>query len=155
MGSVAIGNPGVASLLQTLKSAGTPAFNSVLDSPTVESALQKAPASDLVQLSDQALQLQTVQGLFGNSSASETAAPQIPTQNLNVNSILQSLDSSLGTPAASSPNANSQAPSVDSASSIASQLSTFQADLQAQQVQALFGTAPAAASADNSLNVFA
>ena len=54
-------NQGVSNLLQTL-SAIDP---SVVSSPAVVAALEKAPASDIVQLSTAALQLQNVDALFG------------------------------------------------------------------------------------------
>jgi hypothetical protein len=63
---------GLADLMQIFSSAATPAVSSLLSSPTVQSALQKAPVADIVQLSDQAMQLQEVNGLFGGSAAPTT-----------------------------------------------------------------------------------
>lgn len=70
MGSVSSVNPGVSDLLQTLSSLNSP----VLSSSTVESALENAPTTDIVQLSIEAAQLQNVDTLFGISAASTTAS---------------------------------------------------------------------------------
>ena len=57
MGSVSSVNPGVANLLQTLTNLNSP----VMSSPAAVAALKKAPAADIVQLSDSAAQLQGVE----------------------------------------------------------------------------------------------
>jgi hypothetical protein len=44
--------------------------------------LAKAPPSDIVHLSDQAMQLQEVDGLFGNSPSTETSNPAMAMQNV-------------------------------------------------------------------------
>jgi len=62
MGSTSI-NPGVSELLQTLSSLNSPA----LSSPAVVSALEKAPPSDIVQLSAAAAELAGVDAMFGVS----------------------------------------------------------------------------------------
>ena len=67
-------NPGIADLSQLLSSTGSASISSALSSPKVQSALQTAPPGDIVQLSRQAVQLQEVSGLFGNSGSSQTAA---------------------------------------------------------------------------------
>src|SRR5580693_9054030 len=76
MGSVASTNPlasnnnnGLADLLQNLTNENSPLL-STLSSPAVQSALQNAPASDIVEISDQALQLQDTDALFGISNTS-------------------------------------------------------------------------------------
>jgi hypothetical protein len=70
MGSVSSVNPGVADLLQTLSSLNSP----VLSSPAVTSALEKAPATDIVQLSMAATQLANVDAMFGISDGSTSGA---------------------------------------------------------------------------------
>jgi len=55
--------------MQIFSSVATPAVSSLLSSSQVQTALAKAPAADIVQLSDQAMQLQEVDGLFGGSTA--------------------------------------------------------------------------------------
>jgi len=64
MGTVASSNNGLSTLLQTLSNENSPLL-STLSSPSVESALEKAPTSDIVQISEQAFQLQATDELFG------------------------------------------------------------------------------------------
>jgi hypothetical protein len=70
MGSVSPVNPGVADLLQTLTDLNSP----VMSSPAAVSALEKAPPSDIVQLSDSAAQLEGVDELFGVLNGSNSGA---------------------------------------------------------------------------------
>jgi len=126
MGSVSSSlNPGVADLLQTLSNVNSP----VMSSPAAVTALEKAPASDIVQLSMAALQLQNVDAMFGISTGSNTSMS---------GSLLTSLENSAtasGTAAASG-----QVPStVLSTASQGDQLANYQAALQAEQTQGLFG----------------
>src|SRR5579863_5456110 len=67
--SVAL-NPGVANLLNTLSNAQSP----ITSSPTLVSALEKAPPSDIVQLSEAATQLQNVNALFGGAGSTNPFA---------------------------------------------------------------------------------
>ena len=127
MGSVSSAAFSVSSLLQSLTST-SPQVSSALSSSTVQAALQTAPAGELVDLSTQALQLQESDLIFGDSNAAETGT--LP-------SVLAS------TLAPSSESASSSANS--SASSTASQLTAYQSQLQAQDLQALFGIAATAA----------
>jgi hypothetical protein len=124
MGSVSSTNPGLESLLQTLSNLNSP----VLSSPTTLSALQKAPAADIVQLSVAATELQGVDEMFGIPDGS----------NAGTNSILTNLEDlatgSTGTAAAATA-ANGQ-----SAASPAEQLDNYQTALQAAETQSLFGT---------------
>ena len=64
MGTVASTSAGIADLLQTLSNAGSP-LASTLSSPALKSALQNGSPADIVKLSDEALQLQETEGLFG------------------------------------------------------------------------------------------
>lgn len=75
MGTVSSANNGLSTLLQTLSNENSPLL-STLSSPSVESALEKAPTSDIVQISEQALQLQATDELFGIAPSS-TVNPQI------------------------------------------------------------------------------
>jgi hypothetical protein len=59
--------------MQILTSAATPAFSAVLSSKTMQTALAKAPPADIAQLSDQAMQLQEADGLFGATAATSMA----------------------------------------------------------------------------------
>src|SRR5579862_9138307 len=67
-------SPGMTDLMQLLTSSGSPLLNSGLSSTQLQSALQDASPGDLVQLSNQAVQLQTVDGLFGASDTSQTSS---------------------------------------------------------------------------------
>jgi hypothetical protein len=60
---------GITDLMQLFSSAATPALSSLLSSTQVQTGLGKASPADIVQLSDQAMQLQEVDGLFGGSTA--------------------------------------------------------------------------------------
>ncbi len=66
MGSISSTNPGLTDLLQTLSTADP----SLLSSPSVTSALENASPTDIVELSDAAMQLQSVDAMFGNPAAS-------------------------------------------------------------------------------------
>jgi len=74
MASIAPVNPGVTDVLQLLSGAGSASVSSALSSTAVQSALQNASPSDLVQLSAAALQLQDVSDLFGSSGSSTATA---------------------------------------------------------------------------------
>jgi hypothetical protein len=121
MGSVASTNAGLAELIQTLTSASSP-LASQLSSPAVQSALQDAPPGDIVQLSNEALQLQEAGALF--------ADPNQNTSAIGPSSILAALY-----PASSEP-----LPIGPASSSTTSETS------QSDQVQTLFGTAPTTTS---------
>ncbi len=59
-------NAGLASLLQNLSNINSP----ILSSPKALAALQNAPPADIVQLSDEAIQLEGLNALFGAAEAS-------------------------------------------------------------------------------------
>jgi hypothetical protein len=122
--STASTNNGLSDLLQTLTNENSPLL-ATLSSPNVESALEKAPASDIVEISDQALQLQTADAIFGISNTSTS-----PTDSLF------SALASLGSTATSSASGSS----LDPGSSLDDQLAAYQGNLQTQETQALFGT---------------
>src|ERR1039457_1831826 len=60
----------LVNLMQMLTSAAPPAVSSLLASKNVQAALAKSSPTDIVQLSDQAMQLQMADGLVGGSSSS-------------------------------------------------------------------------------------
>jgi hypothetical protein len=123
MGSVASSGFSVANLLQSLTS-GSPQVSSALSSSTVQTELQSASTSDLIELSGQAVQLQEADQLFADSSSASgtSTAPTIP-------SALNPLSSLLSSTGSTSP---STAPLAD-------QLAGYQSDLQSQEMQSLFG----------------
>src|SRR5580704_17497881 len=70
-GSTGSSSNGLSDLLQTLTNENSPLL-STSSSPAVQTALENAPASDIVEISDQALQLQDTDALFGISNPSST-----------------------------------------------------------------------------------
>jgi hypothetical protein len=78
MTSVSANPSGVADLLQTFSgtgaSANSSALASTLSSTTTQTALQNASPGDIVQLSEQAVQLQQAGALFGSSEGSTNTA---------------------------------------------------------------------------------
>jgi hypothetical protein len=74
MTSVSSDPSSVADLLQTFSGTGASASSSALSSTKVQTALQSASPGDIVQLSDQAVQLQQVAGLFASSEGSTSTA---------------------------------------------------------------------------------
>jgi hypothetical protein len=136
MGSVSSVNPGLAGLLQTLTNLDSP----VMTSPAVVSALEKASPTDIVQLSTAAAQLEDVDAIFGvsNSSSTDASDPLASLENL--------LNGS-GT---------SAVPGTATASSTASpadQIAGYQASLQSEETQALFGTGATGSLSDSLFNV--
>jgi hypothetical protein len=119
MGSVSSASSLLSNLIQTLDTE-SPTLSSVFSSPNVQSALQKASPTDVVQLSDDAVQFQEASLLFGN-------ATETPTSDDASDSILQSLQSSFAIQSgvASSTAAGTTAPASDS---------------QGQDLASLFGT---------------
>jgi hypothetical protein len=133
MGSVASTSNGLSDLLQTLTNENSPLL-STLSSPAIQAALENAPASDIVQISSQATQLQNVEALFG---APGTAAT--PTDSLF---------------AALTPPGATATPSA-AGSSLADQLAAYQGNSQIQEAQTLLGTAPSPTTANSLFDVFA
>jgi hypothetical protein len=134
MGSIAAANAsssgttgsssnGLTDLLQTLTNENSPLL-STLSSPSIQTALENAPASDIVEISDQAMQLQATDALFGITSSSDS-----PTDNLF--SALADSSSGTGSSALSS--------SLDPGSSLADQLAAYQGNMQTQEAQTLLG----------------
>src|SRR5580658_6986910 len=116
MSAVTSVNPGIANLSQLLSSTGSASISSALSSPTVQSALNNAPPADLVQLSQQAVQLQEASGLFGSSDSSDTAATP---QTL----LLQALNSAITGSAATGSTTSTSTASTAAATSALEQVS--------------------------------
>jgi hypothetical protein len=132
MGSVSATNPAsnqaISQLLQQLSNENSPLL-STFASPAVESALQNAPPSDIIQISDQAFQLQETDALFGQTGTTSTASP--------ADSFFSQLEA-IGSGTTSTP-------------SLADQASAFQGNSQLQQIQSLFGITPPGSTPANSL----
>jgi hypothetical protein len=109
-------NNGLSNLLQTLTNENSPLL-STLTSPKVESALENAPASDIVQISEQAVQLQATDALFGISNTSATSTDSLFSALADIGS---------------------------GSSATAEQLAAYQGSLQTQETDALFGATPTA-----------
>ena len=139
MGTVA-SSAGIADLLQTLTSVGSP-LASTLSSPALQSALQNASPADIVKLSDQALQLQETDALFGVPDSTDSSGSS---DIFNSSSLLASL---FGSTASSS-----GTPSPTSNSPESAQLAAAQSELQAEQA-ALFTSNTDASSSGSLLNV--
>lgn len=134
MGSVSSLNPGVANLLETLSNVNSP----VLSNPTVVSALESAPASDIVQMSESATQLESMDELLGISTSTSNSGSSA------LSNLLASLESSDTTTNAVTSSAaassTTAASSVASSTSQAEQLAAAQLALQSNEVGELFGT---------------
>lgn len=130
MGSVSSTNAGLSDLLQTLTNENSPLL-STLSSPTIEAALQNAPASDIAQISDEAMQLQVADAIFGDPSSSSTSS--------------ESLFSELtGTPSSTTPT-----------TSLADQLAAYQGNSQLQETQSLLGIPQTPTTPNSLFDVFA
>lgn len=146
MGTVASTNPastnatnnGLSDLLQTLTNENSPLL-STLSSPSIESALENAPPSDIVEISAQAQQLQSMDALFGISSSTGNSSTSLF-------SALATAESSAGSSAASS---------LNPGSSLADQLAAYQGNMQTQEAQTLLGINPSTTTPNSLFDVFA
>jgi hypothetical protein len=84
---------GISNWMQIFSGAATPAATSLLSSPAVQTQLAKASPVDIVHLSDQALQLQEVDGLFGSQA---TGTSQTANTGVSMANLMTSLFSPLG-----------------------------------------------------------
>jgi hypothetical protein len=81
MSSVSATSTSISDLMKTFTNAATPALSSLLSSSQVQSALAKSSPDDIVQLSEQAMHLQEVDGLF-DSAPTLTQTAGMAMQNL-------------------------------------------------------------------------
>jgi len=138
MGSAPTNSFSVSGLFQTLTGAGSPQLAATLSTPAVQAALQNAPTSDLVDLSSQALKFQETGQLFGSDSTAETAT--LASILYPLASLLAKANSTAST-AAGSGSSNASPAAALPAVSLADQL---QSNLQAEEMQSLFGIIPTA-----------
>ena len=131
MGSVPTDGFSVTNLVLTLTSAGSPQLAATLSTPAVQTALQNATTSDLVDLSSEAVQLQEANLLFGDSigAAGTSATATIPAALDPLTSLLSSLVST----------GSSSSGTSSSTASLSNQLAGYQSDLQSGEIQSLFG----------------
>jgi hypothetical protein len=129
MASVSATNPGMADLLQTLSNIDSP----VMSSPAAIAALEKAPPTDIVQLSEAAMQLEGLDAMFGIQDGSNATGS-------SATNIQDLLNGAVGA-AATSPGAAANALVSSTASSTASpadQLANYQLASQETETQTLF-----------------
>src|SRR5580692_1236108 len=100
MSAVTSVNPGIADLSQLLSSTGSASISSALSTPSVQSALQNASPVDVATLSQEAVELQEANGLFGSPGSTQTAATPSSL-------VLQALNSSISGSTTATPAANS------------------------------------------------
>jgi hypothetical protein len=125
-------NPGLADVLNILSNSASTALSSLLSSSKVQSALQNASPADLVQLSDQALQLQAVDSLFGNPDTSQTVGLFGASPATSPTTTLDDIVANLTQPASGSTTAGTAAPSV------ASQLAIYQGPVAGARHERVF-----------------
>jgi hypothetical protein len=83
MSSVASTNStGVSDILQILSNSGSAVFSGALSTSQVQSTLKNASPSDIAQISEQAIQLQQTDTLFGISTPGQNTAPASLTDQL-------------------------------------------------------------------------
>lgn len=140
MGSVSSTSSNLSNLLQTLSTA-SPELSSLLSRPQMQSALEKASPGDLVQLSDQALQLQQAGLMFGSSDSTQWtgltsgfdnlfSVPPPDGTTIQPDPILQLLESLVGVAGANN---------GTSISTPSNQVAGSAISFQAQELSALFG----------------
>ncbi len=140
MGSVSSTNAGLSDLLQTLTNENSP-LASTFSSPAVEKALENAPPADIVQLSDQAVQLQVTDALFGDTNTSSSPS--------------DSLFSTLAAIDSSTTGSTNGTTSSTTGSSLADQLAAYQGSSQLQQTDALLGITQPSTTPNSLFDVFA
>ena len=148
MGSVSTASPNLSNLLQTIQNE-SPELSSILSTPQMQTALEKATPGDLVQLSDQALQMQQVALLFGASNGTQSSGVSDPNSLFSLLSpnaatalpdpLQQAQDASLGV-AGSTGVPNGSSSSTPTASSLLNEIASNASAFQAQDLNALFGT---------------
>jgi hypothetical protein len=151
MSTVTAVNSGVADLLQIFSNAGSPSLASALSSSGVQSALQGASPADIVQLSDQALQLQVANDLFASADPSQTGGLFSAASPSSSSLALENLLTNLYSPPSTASPAIPAAP----APSLADQIATYQGNLQAEQLQAFFGVNPTSGTSGTRLDILA
>jgi hypothetical protein len=143
MGTLPTDGFSVTNLVQSLTGGGSPQLAATLSTPAVQTAIQNAPTSDLVDLSSQALKLQETDLLFGDESANPSAADTatLAATLYPLSALLAAADAAANKAPASGASATSPT-ATSSTASLADQLTGYQNDLQAQEIQSLFGIAP-------------
>lgn len=141
MGSVSSTSSALSNLLQTL-SAESPVLSTVLSAPGVQAALAKDPPQDLVQLSDEASQLQEVSLLFGSANGTQfPGSDSSGSSDTPSDLILQAMESSAEAEASVATSSSVGTP-VNNSTSLSTQTADAASNSYAQELATLFGTAP-------------
>jgi hypothetical protein len=155
MASVASINPGLSDLLQSLANIDSP----VVSSPGAVSALEKASPTDLVQLSEAAMQLEGLDEMFGIQNGIQNGIPNGSGATNLENLLNGAVDASLASPAAAVASSGGVAApassTASSAPSFADQLASYQLAAQTSEVQTLFNPGAAGGLSDSLLNLIA
>jgi hypothetical protein len=126
MGAISSASTGIANLMQTLTNVGSSLVSTPSATANLQSALQNASTSDIVQLSDAALKLQATDEMFGVTPSSSS------------DNLLSALETSAA-----------------AGSSASTELSAAESQLQQDQNAALLGNAPSLSSPSNLVNLLA
>ncbi|MGA2600192.1 MAG: hypothetical protein ABSH09_24765 [Bryobacteraceae bacterium] len=145
MGTTSSVNLGVANLLQDLTNVGSP----LASSPTAVAALEKAPPSDIVQLSAEASQLQGLEVLFGQTNTDTTATSNQSAANSILSALYPDGSSPGSTPTPiqslyqalenASPGTSGATGGTASSSSLTQAVASYQSNLQSDEIQSMFG----------------
>jgi hypothetical protein len=119
-------------MLQNLATV-SPQLSSILSTPKVQSALASASPGDLVELSNEALQLQQTSVLFGTADGTQSIGPT---------STSDSLISALSSGASGSDSESGLiVQAMENATTLAGTATPTDSNSQAQEFEALLGTA--------------
>jgi len=151
MSSVPSANPGVANLLELLSNSNS----AVLTSKKVTTALEKAPTSDIVQLSMSAIQAQSMNALFGTGSGTDASTATSTSTNAVTASLADLLSGSTGATASSTDTTASSllASAALTNATPADQLAYYQSAAQAAQTQGIFNAESFGSQSGSLLNV--
>jgi hypothetical protein len=139
-------NPGLASLLQTLSNVGSP----LLSSPQAVAALQKASPADIVQLSAEATQLESLNALLGvpNTNSPGTILSGATLPGATATDPFASLEAAVAAATARGSTASSS--SSSSTPSLADAIASYERTAQSGEIASLFGTGTSAGSTTGS-----
>lgn len=157
MSSVSATNTsGMSDMIQLLSSSSSPLASAGLSSSQIQSALKNASPTDIVHLSDQAIQMQEATALFGSSDTSQTnslfSTPSSSSSDDTFNNLIAALNSAASSATSSSSSSSSQSTSN---SSLATDMANYQSQLQVNSIQSLFGTNSTTATSGTLLNTLA
>ena len=144
MASVSSINPGLSDLLQSLANIDSP----VVSSPAAITALEKVSPTDLVQLSEAAVQLKGLNEMFGIQNGIQNGSGATNLENL--------LNGAVSASVTSPGEANAPASSMTSSTpSLADQLAGYRLTSQISEVQTLFDPGAAGGFSNSLLNLIA